>query len=39
LFFLYFVELADEPTVEVSLNDPRTTPPAELRTEIQVRLA
>jgi AraC family transcriptional regulator len=33
------VELADEPTVEVPLNDPRTTPPAELRTEIQVRLA
>jgi AraC family transcriptional regulator len=33
------VELADEPTVEVSLNDPRTTPPHLLRTDIRVRLA
>jgi AraC family transcriptional regulator len=32
------VELADEPTVEVSLDDPRTTPPHLLRTEIRVRL-
>lgn len=33
------VELADEPTVEVTLDDPRTTPPERLRTEIRVRLA
>ena len=33
------VDLADEPTVEVTLDDPRTTPPAALRTESQVRLA
>ena len=33
------IELADEPTVEVTLDDPRTTPPERLRTEIQVRLA
>jgi AraC family transcriptional regulator len=33
------VELVDEPTVEVTLDDPRTTPPAALRTEIQIRLA
>jgi AraC family transcriptional regulator len=33
------VELADEPTVEVTLDDPRTTPPDQLRTEIRVRLA
>ncbi len=32
------VELADEPTVEVSIDDPRTTPPHLLRTEIRVRL-
>jgi AraC family transcriptional regulator len=32
------VELADEPTVEVTLDDPRTTPPEILRTEIRVRL-
>lgn len=33
------VELADEPTVEVTLDDPRSTPPQLLRTEIRVRLA
>jgi AraC family transcriptional regulator len=33
------VELADDPVVEVSLTDPRITPPHELRTEICVRLA
>lgn len=33
------VELADEPVIEVYLNSPADTPPAELRTEIMVRLA
>ena len=33
------IELADEPTVEVTLDDPRTTPPHLLRTDIRVRLA
>lgn len=33
------IELADEPTVEVTLDDPRTTPPTLLRTDIRVRLA
>jgi AraC family transcriptional regulator len=33
------IELADEPTVEVTLDDPRTTPPPLLRTDIRVRLA
>jgi hypothetical protein len=33
------VNLADEPTVEVTLDDPRTTPPERLRTEMRVRLA
>ncbi len=32
------IELADEPTVEVTLDDPRTTPPDRLRTDIRVRL-
>ncbi len=32
------VELHDEPVVEHYLNEPRTTPPAELRTEICVRI-
>jgi len=33
------VELADEPTVEVTVDDPRTTPSEQLRTDIQLRLA
>jgi hypothetical protein len=33
------IELADGPTVEVTLDDPRTTPPPMLHTDIRVRLA
>jgi AraC family transcriptional regulator len=33
------LDLADEPTLEISTDDPRVVPPAELRTEIRVRLA
>ncbi len=33
------VELADEPVVEVYLNSPMTTAPADLRTEVCVRIA
>jgi AraC family transcriptional regulator len=33
------VELADEPTVEVTVDDPRTTPSEQLRTDVQLRLA